>query len=250
MHVEDLKIWFRERGYPDYLIKEQVEKALRLTTNDEKNSKKVNGVSLVVTYNPAFKNSSQVIRRNLQLLYADEQVKKVFSPAASVSFRSTRNLKSYLVRSKIYPLERKVSSEKCKSKRCLVCLNNSETDVFQSFQTKEQYKVNHQLNCNDECLIYLLSCTVCGLLYVGSATDKFRLRWNNYKENNRKAKRGAEHIQPLVFEHFSSNDHNGLLEDCSITLTDKTDKSDPTRREEYWRRVVKTVTPYGLNKID
>ena len=147
-------------------------------------------VSLVVTCNPAFKNLSQVIRKNLQLLFAEEQVKKVFSPTPFVSFRSTRNLKSYLVRSKIYPLERKVGSEKCKSKRCLVCLNVSETDIFQSFQTKEQNKINDQPNCNNKCLIYFLLCKVCGLQYVGSTTDKFRLSWNNYKENNQKAKRG------------------------------------------------------------
>ena len=131
-----------------------------------------------------------------------------------------------------------------------MCLNVSETDVFQSFQTKEQYKINHQLNCNDKCLIYLLSCKVCGLQYVGSTTDKFRLRWNNYKENNRKAKRGEEHMQPLVFEHFYLNDQNGFLENCSITLIDKTDWSDPTRTDEYWRRLLRTVTPYGLNTID
>ena len=106
------------------------------------------------------------------------------------------------------------------------------------------------LNCNDKCLIYLLSCKVCGLQYVGSTTDKFRLRWNNYKENNRKAKRGEEHMQPLVYEDFSSNDHSSFLEDCSITLIDKTDGSDPTRREKYWRRILKTVTPHGLNTID
>ena len=29
VHVEDLKTWFRKRGYPDYLIKEQVEKTLK-----------------------------------------------------------------------------------------------------------------------------------------------------------------------------------------------------------------------------
>ena len=149
-------------------------------------------------YNPAFKNLSQVIRKNLQLLYADEQVKKVFSPSPFVSFRSMRNLKSYLVRSKIYPLERKVGSEKYKSKRCLVCLNISETDIFQLFQTKEQYKINHQLNCNCKCLIYVLPFKVCGLQYVGSSTDKFRLRWNNYKENNRKAKRREEHIRQSI----------------------------------------------------
>ena len=113
VHVEDLKTWFRKREYPDYLMKEQVEKALRLTPSDENSRKEVNGVPLVVTYNPALKNLFQVIRKNLQLLYADEEVKKVFSPAPFVSFRSTRNLKSYLVRSKIYPRERKAGSEKC-----------------------------------------------------------------------------------------------------------------------------------------
>ena len=28
-------------------------------------------------------------------------------------------------------------------------------------------------------------------------------------------------MQSFDFEHFSSNNHNGLLEDCSITLIDK-----------------------------
>ena len=56
-------------------------------------------------------------------------------------------------------------------------------------------------------------------------------------------------MQPLVFEHISSNDQNGFLENCSITLIDKTDGSDLIRGEEYWRRVMKTVTPYGLNTI-
>ena len=50
MHVEDLKTWFRKRGYPDFLIKEQVEKALRLTSRNENNSKEVNGVPLVVMH--------------------------------------------------------------------------------------------------------------------------------------------------------------------------------------------------------
>ena len=60
----------------------------------------------------------------------------------------------------MHPLEKKVGSEKCDGKRCLVCLNVSETNVFQSFQTEEQYKINRELNCYGKCLIYLLSCKV------------------------------------------------------------------------------------------
>ena len=44
-----------------------------------------------------------------------------------------------------------------------------------------------------------------------------------------------------LFEHFHSEEHNGFLQDCSITLIDKTDASDLTRREEYWCVVLKTV---------
>ena len=41
-------------------------------------------------------------------------------------------------------------------------------------------------------------------------------------------------MQPELFEHFHSEEHNGFLQDCITTLIDKTDDSDPTRRKEYW----------------
>ena len=94
-----------------------------------------------------------------------------------------------------------------------------------------------------------MSCKVCGLQYVCSTTDKFRLRWNNYKENDRKALRGEEYMQPELFENFVPENHNCFLTDCSITLIEKTDVSDPTRREEYWRKAWKTAAPYGLNTL-
>ena len=56
-------------------------------------------------------------------------------------------------------------------------------------------------------------------------------------------------MQPELFEHFAADNHNCFFPDCSITLIDKTDGSDPTRREEYWRKVLKTVAPYGLNTL-
>ena len=57
-------------------------------------------------------------------------------------------------------------------------------------------------------------------------------------------------MQPELFEHFHSEEHNGFLQDCSITLIDKTDYSDTTRREEYWRVVLKLVAPYGQNRTE
>ena len=31
-----------------------------------------------------------------------------------------------------------------------------------------------------------------------------------------------------------------------ITFIDKTDPSDPVQREDYWRKTLKTMAPYGL----
>ena len=49
------------------------------------------------------------------------------------------------------------------------------------------------------------------------------------------------------FRTFSSNDHTGFLEDVSITFIGKTDPSDPLKREDYWRSILKTLSPNGLN---
>ena len=60
----------------------------------------------------------------------------------------------------------------------------------------------------------------------------------------------VKHMQEDLFEHFASNGHNGFLEDCTVTLIEKTNGADPTRREEYWRRVLKIVSPYGYFSLE
>ena len=41
--------------------------------------------------------------------------------------------------------------------------------------------------------------------------------------------------------------HNGFLNNVSITLIDKTDGKNLKKREDYWRRTLKTYSPFGLN---
>ena len=47
--------------------------------------------------------------------------------------------------------------------------------------------------------------------------------------------------------HFLSEGHNGLINDVDIVFIDKTDPSDPNRREEFWRNKLKTLALYVLN---
>ena len=164
-----------------------------------------------------------------------------------VSYRSATKLSSYLVRAKLYPLERKRGSYKCGSLRCLLCNNIEETDTFTGTVTGESFKINHHLCCKDKCLIYLLTCKVCKKQYAGKTVDRFRLRWNNYKESDRKFLRGEKIKQKSLHEHFLSYSHQSFEEDVSICLIDKTDPSDPHKREHYWMRTLKTIAPFGLD---
>ena len=88
-------------------------------------------------------------------------------------YRGAKKISSYLVRAKLYPLERRVSPLKCGAKRCQVCLNVTETETFTSTSTNQTYKINHDFNCNESALIYLLTCKICHKKYVGQTVVSF-----------------------------------------------------------------------------
>ena len=154
---------------------------------------------------------------------------------------------SYLVRAKLYPLNRSVGSFKCNKPRCEICVNVIETDTFTSIVTGKTYKINHHFNCDEKCLIYLLTCNRCKKQYTGQTVDNFHLRWNNYKSCWGKHTEGRSVKQKHLYEHFTEKGHEGFLQDVSIIFIDKTDPSDPLKREKCWWDTLKTLATDGLN---
>ena len=87
---------------------------------------------------------------------------------------------------------------------------------------------------------------MCGKQYVGSTTERFN--FDGIITSLIKEKlRGEDCMQRYLHEHFISEGHNGLINDVEIFFIDKTDPSDPTRREELWRTKLKILAPYRLN---
>ena len=64
-------------------------------------------------------------------------------------------------------------------------MNVTESNTFSISVYKKEYVINHSFNCNGKCIIYLLTCNKCKMQYEGKTVDDFRLRWNDYKDNNR-----------------------------------------------------------------
>lgn len=247
-YVDKNRCWFLNRGYPVDVVDSQLAKVQRPNISGTRRDMDEGlGIPLVVTYHPYLANMGSFLRNGLQFLYAFDEVKKVFVSAPFASYRTARTISNHLVRAKVYPLVREKGSCRCGKRRCLTCKNICESDHFIGSVDKRVFKINHRLNCDDKCLIYLLTCKKCGIQYVGQTTDKFRYRWNNYKSCYRKACKGIEVPQQHLHEHFLSENHGGLEEDVEITLIDKTDSSDPTTREQFWIYRLNTLSPQGLN---
>ena len=187
-HFERLKVWFQNRGYPKTLVDNQLKCVIETRQTSEHTYKRGNGVPLVLTCHLRLKNVNDVIKKYLVFLYAKEQVENVFTTPPFVSFRAGFSLRKHLVRAKVYPFLRECGSSGCNKSRCL---NVNNIDVFQSFVAKETYKINHKFDCDSKCIIYLFSCKTCGLQYVGSTVERFRFRWNNYKNCQSEAAQGG-----------------------------------------------------------
>ena len=79
----------------------------------------------MITYHLLLKQLKEILCRNKYLLNMNAEVKQTFTPVPMVSYRSARKLSSYLylVRAKLYPIDRIVGSKGCGKKQCEVCVN-------------------------------------------------------------------------------------------------------------------------------
>ena len=198
-----MKSWFQAGAYPSDLAQTGMNKAKSSDHLDKnKTNKKSKRVRLVITFHLLLKDVGNIIHKNLYLLYMDKDAQRVFTPGPMITFRSARKLSSYVVKAKLYQLERAVGSCKCYGKRCEVCGNVTETSTFTSTVAQNMYKINHQFNCSEKCLVYLHTCNKCFRQYLEQTVDEFRRRWNNYKSNDRKFQRLEPCIQEHLFSHF------------------------------------------------
>ena len=114
-------------------------------------------------------------------------------------------------------------SFKCNKPQFEVYISVIEIDTFTSTATGESFKINHKFNCDDKCLIYLLTCNQCRKQYAGQTVDSSRFRWDNYKRNYHKHAEGKSVKQKHLYDHFTLEGHAQFVNDASIVFIDKTD---------------------------
>ena len=131
-----MKEWYLASDYSENVVNEQINKIVFGKSQPSKKNSE-NRVPFVVIYHPKVKKLGKLIKDLIPFLYSNEEVQKVFSPPRMASYRSARKIKDYIVRSKLYSLERNVGCGGCGSGKCQVCKDINVTDTFDSFTTKK-----------------------------------------------------------------------------------------------------------------
>ena len=101
-HISEMKTWFLRKGYPKNLVESEIKKVKFSHVSNNKSQKRtLKKILPVVTYHPLLNSLGKVLSENLNILYMDEEVNKLFYPGPMVSFGSARKVSSYLVRAKV-----------------------------------------------------------------------------------------------------------------------------------------------------
>ena len=93
-HKFNMKIWFQKRRYPENIIENEMKK-VKFPSCNKAQRKKSKGIAFVVTL---LKQLERILRRNMYLLNMNAEVKQTFTLVPMFSYRSSRKLRSYLIR--------------------------------------------------------------------------------------------------------------------------------------------------------
>ena len=74
-HLEEMKSWFRVRGYPDNLVKKEIG---TVTFSKSTGSKSKGQKSIAITFYLKFKLIGQLLNKQLHILYVDQETKTSF----------------------------------------------------------------------------------------------------------------------------------------------------------------------------
>src|SRR5271165_4727247 len=132
--------------------------------------------------------------------------------------------------------------KKCVNIRCFTCNSFAETSHFCSTMSNTTFPLLSAMNCNVSNVVYLITCNICSIQYVGETGMRLRDRLNVHRSCVTTSK-----LTPIGI-HFNANNHS-FKNLRIIPIEQLTIKNNNFRksRELYWQLKLNTVFPNGLN---
>ena len=248
---------------------EKKERKELLENNSQKSAEK-RIYPLVVEYNPKLPPIKSIITTNLNILYTNQEMKKLF-PEDSLfpAFKRAKNLKNKLApsiygRNKVIPNDDNTTGSD--ERNCDLCRYVINAKQVKNKQTGETLRINHNLNCNSKNVIYLINDKICKKHSIGSALD-MKKRFRNHKSHIKNHRETCNLVRHWWEVENHKSTHSGemsqksfsheLQKELELILVDKLTVNDNDSEKEIltklhklegeWQVKMHTFHPYGLN---
>ena len=259
-HAITLATHFIRRGYPLQVIDESIINARRKDRHSLLNPIRDTGdqnqdrVFLISTYQPGFTALKDTVNLNWELLNLHPDTVPLYNCTIVHGYRRNHNLRDLLVHSRLdqrQPNDNKIDNQ-CHNVRCRICPKLNLSGKITSHITKREYSSKHNVSCKSSNVIYCVSCTRCGLQYVGQTKRSANARLSEHLGYIRQKK-----TEQSTGEHFTRSDHDGE-NDVSFHIVDFAQHHPDSIRarnhrdllERKWIFRLRTLTPQGLNNLD
>ena len=122
---------------------------------------------------------------------------------------------------------------KCGKSRCQIC--NFVEEGSTPCRNGCIFYIHYLFDSDSAGSIYLIMCKKCSKIYEGKDLSSVE------RYGNRQRGIPGEHL----YAHFYEGGHEGI-KDMMVKIVDKTDVSNPTRREGFWTHKLDSFVPTGF----
>ena len=253
LRLKELKVMLKEREYDDMTIDAAIARALTIPRSkalqEKKKRKQTSRPVFAVNFDPRLPDIPKLLNKHWRSSSStDQYFSEVFPEPPLTAFKRPRNIRSYIIRAKLYnkgdrPKRFSNGVQPC-NKPCSTC-----PFVLQGKEIKNEYfswKIRSNFSCDTSNIIYMIKCKKdrCNALYIGESQNKLRERFSQHKSDivNKK------YVNP-VSEHFNQAGH--YISDLHITVIEKVKNNNTQYRKEREHFFINKFNTYykGLNKM-
>ena len=243
---EEMKGFFQECGYPTSVVDAALRKVSSVTRKaalTKTPAKQQDRIPLVLTYHPLNLAVRDILLNHFSRLQEEPATSAIFTRPTTplCSFRRDRSICSHIVRSTL-----PISADKgpfktipCRRPRCNTCPHVDEKSSVTG--PRGHFNIRGNFQCTTTNLVYCITCTRCGMLYIGKTKRRLADRFTEHLRSVRLKQPGL-----AVAQHFSAPSHS--TKDMSVCVV-STASSDTQRRSLEQRVMFQlgTLYPDGMN---
>jgi hypothetical protein len=244
--IDNLITKFNTRRYPNKLLQECKTRALSTTRPvDQRSDKNENSLILILPFHPGIKDIRKVWQRNTNVLLHHPDTSFLAQERLLIAYKRPTNIKNILVKTDSTSRAVSSGSYPCGKIKCNTCKFMETTTTYKSSNTTQSYRISGHFDCQSMCIIYLITCKLCGIQYVGQTSSTMNNRLIGHRFDIR------HQLDKPISNHFTELKHptKHNMSNLRVIIMSKAPRDVTSRllRETSHMRQLVTMEPFGLN---